>query len=400
VVRVREPLRNHLQPIRKDIDWNPVEHPRANSGRFTNKPKQYGALARTRNRDLDQMIAAAEELREKKPVIETRPVVQQAPPQRPVQQTTTTQGEVRQRSAQQQRVVQQVPQTQETVQQQTQKVEQVKPQVRQAIARQVNQTVAALKVRQVQQAALPSKKAPEYGLAYRPTMVLTDHQGNPRPAYAVVSGYMLSGASIGGTNNIELDHDTEFYSDLDEVSRYAQQDFNDDIEQTVSHILDQDHVLTTDHGTHEYAIFGDAVADIPDEWIDDAVYAAAMEGRHGNPVDEDFWANRRVMVKWKSTDPWQWHKEMGQSEMTLAQLGRRLGVDPRDYDRYVLELHEGWQDEVTGQHTAQLEAGTRHAFERWVTSGRYSYDEVTTEAPFPVLRLDPEVESQWIVEPD
>jgi hypothetical protein len=213
-------------------------------------------------------------------------------------------------------------------------------------------------------------------ITVRPTVKLE------RPAYGIVNG-----DDLDNDGYVLMTLHEELTTNETSAAALALQQFDAKIEST-SAILKGDYVDALEFEEH-----GQVFTKFDDEDIDDIVGNTA----HELSTDDPDWA------PYKNTYRLQFRNEdddlLWTEEVSYSQAQEMLGIEPKDFQVYVVRLEEGYDDPQDGN-TYQVDAGTKYGNEVWATSGRYATLDLGStyqtghQPPVRLLNLVPEVEGE------
>jgi hypothetical protein len=213
---------------------------------------------------------------------------------------------------------------------------------------------------------------------YRPTMHIQDDEGREYPVYAAVKASDLN----WGDGKVELNHHVSFTPSLERVKTRANELFAEETLGEKDRVMSTNTTIaaTTDQNGVRW------VGELNEDQVLEVVHWAAYQGRVADP---DSALDRQL--DYDLVDP---GGNIRETSMPMSTAARLLGIKPQDFDIRIMRMDEG-HDSRDGS-TAMLEAGTKHGYEDWVTSGRYHANPIRSEAvghnlSLQVYWIDPDV---------
>jgi hypothetical protein len=203
----------------------------------------------------------------------------------------------------------------------------------------------------------------------------------PYPVFTIANAW-----DIDPGGYIELTNDTEFFPNGEQAATMAAQDFDENINAVAEDLAYNDGNRITqelDDGTKLIGV-------VNEDYVIDVVAHAAYQGRSG---DNDQIGDADIPVTWHQEDSrGEPGDVVGSESIKASQIAEEWGMEPEQFDVHVLVLEEGHNSEL-GE-TVQLNAGTRHGYESWVTTGRYKLEpenrmQIGHSVPITFHRMEP-----------
>jgi Phage Mu protein F like protein len=213
----------------------------------------------------------------------------------------------------------------------------------------------------------------------QPTFHIQDDAGHEYPVYAVVRPDELN----WNENQVELNHTVNFTPSQSIAFGWASEMFNEEIIDRVDAITEDPYLTRlkrTDQSGREW------VADLDHKEVLEVVNWAAYQGR---VTDPDTALDYEMNIEYSDASG-----SRRAFNVPIDVVASSLGIRQRDFDVRVMRMDEG-HDSPDGT-TAMSEAGTKHGYENWVTSGVYnahSYrqEEVGHNLSLKMYWIDPDV---------
>ena len=195
----------------------------------------------------------------------------------------------------------------------------------------------------------------------------------PHTVYAVAHWHELD---TGAPYELNMDHETVFFSDEIQAAKYASDQIEINVENATNDIRKEfgGQVVTYDPD------YGRLYAHINHEDIQDTVkFVARMAGQgyfsgeippeYG--YDADWIGDAEIPITWTDGAG----NAIRDDKIRYSQLASEWEIDEEDFEVLVFSMDEGWDDPESNRTTVMRESDSKHGQESWSTRGRYVADE-------------------------